>query len=308
MDTQPPPPISSHPKKMFSFRFERTATGGPPRWPLGAVATALVIALILIAGIAFAWETGPLAQAMAAIFIICALVHACFTYGVRHGFALFGICVVISFAMENLGSATGFPFGHYHFAVGAALPHIGLIPIIVGPLWLGGGYFAWVVAAILLDGADRRLDQTFNLIALPIVSAFVLTQWDLVMDPPHATIAKAWIWHDGGGDFGVPLSNYAGWLLNGWLFTQAFAFYLRPVTRQNPPPPSRAMALVAILFYLSVGLTHLVPWLMGQSGDVVDAAGHAWRIADIRETTVAVMIFTMGFTALLAGLRVRKKP
>jgi uncharacterized membrane protein len=293
---------------VISFQFEKTATGGHLRSPLGAMATALVIALILIAGVAFSWDTGPLAQTMAAIFIICALVHASFTYGVRNALVLFAICVVISFATENLGSATGFPFGHYHFAVGAALPHIGLIPIIVGPLWFGGGYFAWVVASILLDGADRRLDQTFNLVALPIVTAFVLTQWDLVMDPPSATIAKAWIWHNGGGDFGVPLSNYAGWLLNAWLFSQAFALYLRPVTRQKSPPHSRALALVAILFYLSVGLTHIVPWLMGQSGDIVDAAGHVWRIADIRETTVAVMIFTMGFTALLAVLRVMKKP
>ena len=43
--------------------------------------------------------------------------------------------------------------------------------------------------------------------ALPTVAAFVMTQWDLVMEPPEATIGKAWIWHDGGGYFGVPMSN-----------------------------------------------------------------------------------------------------
>jgi putative membrane protein len=46
-----------------------------------------------------------------------------------------------------------------------------------------------------------------------------------------------------------------------------------------------------------------VPWIIGQSGEVVDAAGHAWRIADIRESTVAIMLFTMLFTAVLAALR-----
>src|ERR1700749_2522954 len=46
----------------------------------------------------------------------------------------------------NLGSITGFPFGHYHFVVGADLVHVGIIPIIVGPLWFGMGYFAWIVA------------------------------------------------------------------------------------------------------------------------------------------------------------------
>jgi hypothetical protein len=104
--------------------------------------------------------------------------------------------------MENIGAATGFPFGQYHFEVDAGLPHVGCIPVIVGPLWFGAGYFSWVVASILLDGADRRLDRPFNVIALPVVAAFVMTQWDLVMDPPESTIAKVWIWHEGGAVIG----------------------------------------------------------------------------------------------------------
>jgi uncharacterized membrane protein len=132
-----------------------------------------------------------------------------------------------------------------------------------------------------------------------------MTQWDLVMDPPSATIARAWIWHDGGADFGVPLSNYFGWLFTSWLFFQAFAVYLR--RRQADPPQSerieRKLRLIAILFYVSAGLTHVLPWLIGQSGEVVDAAGHVWQVRDLRETAVAVMVFTMFFSALLAALR-----
>jgi hypothetical protein len=43
--------------------------------------------------------------------------------------------------------------------------------------------------------------------------------------------------------------------------------------------------------------------LMGQSGEVADATGHIWSIHDLRETTVAVMLFTMVFTSILATLR-----
>jgi uncharacterized membrane protein len=60
---------------------------------------------------------------------------------------------------------------------------------------------------------------------------FGVTQWDLVMDPPTATIAKAWIWHDGGADFGVPLSNYLGWLLTAFLFSLAFAVICGAIAR-----------------------------------------------------------------------------
>jgi uncharacterized membrane protein len=267
------------------------------------------VACILAAAIGFSWNPTPFAQALAAIFIACALLHAGFFYGFRSALILFIICVAITFTMENIGAATGFSFGRYHFEVDAGLPHVGSIPIIVGPLWFGAGYFSWIVASILLDGADRRLDRPLNLIALPIVAAFVMTQWDLVMDPPESTIDKVWIWHDGGADFGVPLSNYLGWLLTSWLFFQLFALYLRGRTAEwaQGPQQIRKLRLIAILFYVSAGLTHIVPWAMGQTGEVADAAGHTWRIHDLRETTVAIMLFTMFFSAMLAALQLLKE-
>ncbi len=145
-------------------------------------------------------------------------------------------------------------------------------------------------------GADRDLNRQLNVIVLPLVAAFVMTQWDFVMDAPASTISKAWIWHDGGAVFGVPLTNYTGWLLTSWIFYQVFALYLARRREVRPPRRNRALRLVAILFYGVSGLTHLTPWLMGQSGDVADATGHIWRIQDLRETTVAVMLFTMFFT------------
>jgi uncharacterized membrane protein len=277
--------------------------------PARQAALWLVIACILFAGIGFSWSPTPFAQVLAAIFIASALVHASFFYGLRPALILFVICVTVTFIIENIGAATGFPFGHYQFEVGAGLPHVGRIPIIVGPLWFGAGYFSWVVAAALLNGADRRLDRAFNFFALPIVAAFVMTQWDLVMEPAESTIAGAWIWHDGGADFGVPLSNCGGWLLTSWLFFQAFAFYLRrwSMQRSQSTQADRKLQMIAILFYLSAGLTHVIPWLIGQSGEVVDAAGHAWQIRDLRETTVAIMLFTMFFSALLAALQVAQE-
>jgi len=267
----------------------------------------LAIAGILAAAIGFSWNPTPLAQVLAAIFIGCALVHAASNYGGRRALILFVACSAIAFAMENLGAATGFPFGVYHFEASADLPHVGLIPIIVGPLWFGAGYFSWTVASVLLDGADRQLDRPFNLIALPAVAAFVMTQWDLVMDAPNATIAKAWIWHDGGGVFGVPLSNYLGWLLTSWLISQAFALYLRESGLRPYPCMNLKLQAIGILFYAGAGLTQVVPWMMGQTGEVIDARGYGWQVHDIREATVAILLLTMVFTALLAALHLLRQ-
>jgi putative membrane protein len=255
--------------------------------------------------VGFAWNPTPLAQGLAAIGILAACIHAALSYGWKDALALLAICLVITFAMENIGAATGFPFGHYHFEVGSNLPHVGAIPVIVGPLWFGMGYFSWIVAGTLLGGAQARLGRNIELIALPAVAAFVMTQWDVVIDPPESTISKAWIWHDGGAHFGVPLSNYLGWLLTSWLFYQAFALYLsrRRHVSAWTAGQGRALRLVAILLYLGSGLSHVTPWLIGQGGEVVDAASHVWRVGDLRETTVVILLFTMFFTSMIAALR-----
>jgi putative membrane protein len=79
------------------------------------------------------------------------------------------------------------------------------------------------VAATLLDGADEHPNERFGAFILPIVAAAVIPQWDLAMEPPKATIAKAWIWHQGGAVFGVPLLDHLRWSMTSWLFFQAFA-------------------------------------------------------------------------------------
>ena len=268
------------------------------------VAAWLAFAVYLALVVGFAWNPTPFAQGVGAIGVAAACAHAVLFYGWRNAAVLLAICLVTTFAMENLGSLTGFPFGRYHFEVGSDLIHVGVIPVIVGPLWFGMGYFSWIVAGILLGRTGPRLNGTFEIVARPIVAAFVMAQWDVVMDPSGSTIAKAWIWHDGGGYFGAPLSNYLGWLLTGWLFYQAFAIYL---ARREIAAPTigrqRIFGLVAILFYFSSGLTHVTPWLMGQTGEVTDAANHVWRVQDVRESAVIVMLFTMFFTSVLAALR-----
>ena len=128
--------------------------------------------------------------------------------------------------MENIGAATGFPFGHYHFEVGSNLIAYRSHPDYRRSAVVRHGIFSWIVAGTLAWRRTPAFERKVELIALPVVAAFVMTQWDVVMDPPEATISKAWIWHDGGAHFGVPLSNYLGWLLTSWLFYQAFALYL----------------------------------------------------------------------------------
>jgi uncharacterized membrane protein len=267
-------------------------------WPLLGIALAAVVA--------FAGQTGPLSQLVAAAGVAISVGLACWAHGWKGCALMVAACLLITFSMENLGVATGFPFGSYHFEVDPSWPRIGAIPLIVGPLYFGVGYLAWTIAGVLLDDADLRLDRAFNVVALPIVSAFVMVQWDLVMDPPSSTLSHAWIWSHGGGYFGVPLSNYGGWFLTTWLFFLAFALmihhwpaiFIRPKFRSR-----REVQVAAVLLYLAIGLSFVVPYLTAADSTVADQAGVTWRARGVREASVVIMLFSMVSTAVVALLR-----
>ena len=263
--------------------------------------TAFAILLLLI--LMFGGGAGAAAQGVAAVSILVMAIHAVVALGWAEAALFAAACLTITFALENLGATTGFPFGRYAFLVGAGLPHVGVIPIIVGPLYFGMGYASWVIASLLLGSRVERPQTRHALVAVPLVAAFVMTQWDVVMDPSGSTLDKAWVWSDGGGYFGVPLSNVLGWLLVTWLYFQAFAglAYRRRAKAPYAPRPPLFWA-IPILLYLAAGLAHL-PQLAAPDATLVDARGRAWSASDLRETAAIVMLCTMAPTSLLALLR-----
>jgi uncharacterized membrane protein len=272
-------------------------------WP--RVAMLCLFSVYLVAVVAFAGEPSLSGQLTAASGIALCSGLAIANYGWRGAGLLATACLSVTFTMENLGIATGFPFGHYHFEVLANFPHVGLVPSIVGPLYFTVGYLAWIIGSILLDEADLNLSQPINRFGLPIVAAFVMVQWDVVMDPPNATLGHAWIWHDGGGYFGVPLSNYVGWYLTVWMYFQIFALMIYRWPKLFFRPQARRSAetwLVPVALYLAIGASQILPYLTVGNEIVADPAGHSWHARDLRETTVIVMTFTMASTASLAFL------
>jgi uncharacterized membrane protein len=275
--------------------------GGAGRVWVRRAGQALLV-VFLLAVVALAGRPTPFAEALAGIGVIIAFAHGAHVYGWSGTLLFLSLCLTVTFATENLSIATGFPFGHYHFEVAAALPHVGAVPVIVGLLYFAMGYFSWMIASLLLDDADAHLNQPFYVVVLPVVAAFVVVQWDVVMDPPNATLYRAWIWHEGGGYFGVPLSNYAGWFLTVWLFYQAFALALH-FRLDLVRPRTRSVGLLPILVYLAVALSFALSALTGPDGEVADASGHVWRTQDLHATTIVVVTFTMLFTAVLALLR-----
>jgi putative membrane protein len=232
---------------------------------------------------------------------VFALIHGTLRYRWSGVLTFLAITLVVSNVLENLSIMTGFPFGHYHYTGGGKLF---LVPVFIGPSYFAIGYLAWMLAVVLV-GDIRRNGSWFNTIVVPLVGAAVMVMWDLTFDPTASTVQHQWIWDQGGGYFGVPLTNYLGWFLTVYLIFQVFALFLRfRGTRDESQPLPRSFHAQAIVLYAEVGLTAVLSYLVLSGNQLVtDAAGVVWQTRSIAEAEATVSIFTMIFIAGLTAVK-----
>jgi bisanhydrobacterioruberin hydratase len=163
-------------------------------------------------------------------------------FGPRRAAASLLAIAAFGYVVETIGVVTGFPYGQFHYGDALGGRILGLVPYLLpvsyAPLVIGA------VAASWRFGSQHR--------ALWILrSALLLTLIDGVLDPGAASLGF-WVWPEGGAYYGVPLSNYAGWLLSGAL---AAALLLAAGRwRGTPPPGLLDSAVVALVFWIGVCL------------------------------------------------------
>ncbi|WP_042202371.1 carotenoid biosynthesis protein [Paenibacillus camerounensis] len=150
--------------------------------------------------------------------------------------------------VEWLGVHTGHLFGSYSYS-----DILG--PLVYGvPVTLGFAWIAVVGNAVLLS---RDFGQSgWRLLLLRAAQVgFWTVLLDLVLDPvAHAR--GFWTWGDGGGFYGVPWSNFAGWLIAGSLLS-----FFVPAVRISPKTVrlgTRLYQAVLMMFGL-VGLREGLP-------------------------------------------------
>jgi len=215
------------------------------------------------------------------------------------------MCLVVSNVLENTSILTGFPFGHYYYTSDLG-PKLFLVPLLIGPAYFGTGYLAWVLATVLI-GDVRPKASAFTTFAVPFIASFMMVAWDLGMDPTSSTIRHSWIWEQGGGYFGVPLTNYLGWFFTVYVFFQFFALYLRfrKASRKGEEPTfTRSYYVQAIVMYAMIGLVIVVNYLVGSTNTAItDAVGIVWQTRSIAEAEATVSIFTMLFAAALSAVK-----
>jgi putative membrane protein len=157
----------------------------------------------------------------------------------------------LAYTIEAIGVATGFPYGDFYYgeALGPRLARIVpyLLPLSYVPLVIGAVAASW--------GTRLRL--------LHVLYATLLLVWiDAVLDPGAASLGF-WVWPQGGVYYGVPPSNYAGWLLSGALATTLLLATGR--WSETPRPTLLDSLTIATAFWTGVAFLSgmVAPALLG---------------------------------------------
>ncbi|MGZ5928984.1 MAG: carotenoid biosynthesis protein [Rhizomicrobium sp.] len=248
------------------------------------------------------WGSQPDARGhlVAALGIAIAGLVGVMALGLPRVLLFLAIVLAVTLTIENIGVATGLPFGHYHFQASQFSLWVGRVPLLVGMLYFGVGLLSWLVAGILLEERGQAMLR-------PVIAAGLMVLWDLVMDPSFSTIGRVWVWHEGGAFFGVPLLNFAGWFLTTWIMFQIFALALRRLPEREPPGRALHSAQrAATLLYMGIGLSPMVPFFTPSDTSVVDGAGQVWLIHHIRGISALLGLCTMGLVSAVALTKLQR--
>ena len=112
-----------------------------------------------------------------------------------------------TYAIEAVGVATGYPYGTFEYGVNLGPMIAGAVPAALPLFFLPLVVNAYLLCLLLLGPlADRTA------VRLPVVVAAVVGM-DLALDPAAVSLGF-WAYDAGGWYYGVPWTNYAGWVLS----------------------------------------------------------------------------------------------
>ena len=199
------------------------------------------------------------------VFLLICIPHI----GWRKTFTFTGAAYLIAFLSEKLSISTGFPYGWYYYIDTTSYKELWIwgVPFFDSLSYVFLTYCSYTTALFILSPLATR---GFDLITLEtrairhswaalILGAFLQTFLDIIIDPVALQgdrwfLGQIYSYHESGLHFGVPISNYAGWLLTSFVLVAA----LQQIDRRGEEKaPYRIFAipfrsLLGPLLYLSV--------------------------------------------------------
>lgn len=176
---------------------------------------------------------------------------------------------VIAFTSEKLSITTGFPYGWYYYIDDTSQQELWVwgVPFFDSLSYVFLTYCSYTMALFILSplatkGVDLITLETRAIRhswAALVLGAFLQTFLDIIIDPV-ALQGNRWFlgqiygYYETGLHFGVPISNYLGWLLTSFLLVAA----LQQIDRKRDEKTPRGIftmpfrSLLGPVLYLSV--------------------------------------------------------
>jgi putative membrane protein len=120
----------------------------------------------------------------------------------------FGAIFLASFLSEFIGTGYGIPFGGYEYTSLLGFKLGGRVPAVIPVSWFLMALPSWVIAHRFFPGRGNLWIRVF-------LGGYLLTAWDLVLDPAMSHLTPYWVWAESGPFYGMPWINLAGWMGTG---------------------------------------------------------------------------------------------
>ena len=245
----------------------------------GRRVSAVLAGVTVLAQIAYPLSTGEslrlLTIATVLLFAAASVVHAASTRGIRAALVLLVVAGGIGLLAEAVGVRSGVPFGEYAYADSLG-PKVLDVPVIVPLAWLMMAYPCLLLGrrlarwraqvgtarrvrkpstsraaakrrtAAQITGASRRRTGHPGMGPVAILAGgLTLASWDLFLDP-QMVAAGHWSWAHPTpalpGVPGVPLTNYAGWVVVALVLMAALHYTFPDVPRATEDVPGAMLA------------------------------------------------------------------
>lgn len=221
---------------------------------------------------------------------LAALLHGVGRFGAGRMVRMFAFASLLSLGAELLGTSTGYPFGGYSYTNLLGYRILELVPFPIPISWTFMLYCSLAIVGRLVP-AD---DSSWGRWRWALLGGVVLTAWDVAMDPAMVVTAH-WYWHEPGFFYGMPFTNWIGWMGTGTVVARLMLHFVSPseiAGRLSASPFPLVLYAVNGVMATTICVTHGFTWawaggIVAMGIPVLLAVAGSARARAARETAFA---------------------
>lgn len=263
------------------------------RFTVGCLAAVLLIAAYFVTNQTITPKLAFVSSLSVLVFAAPSYCAVLSVQGRNKGLWLLLMLGIYALFIESLAIKTGFPYGDFTYENVLGNKVFGLTPWTVAFAYPPILLLAYYLSRQLVKGSTSHIEnlipgnrgasgyfvrgRTFHTL---LTTALIAMLIDLVLDPAAVRLGF-WHWDKPGFFYGVPLVNFLGWLLTGFIGAILLHCLWGQKTR---PTPGLAYSGQAILWFWTGVNLWLGQWLPGLLGIVV--SGFLIRLLSLEKATI----------------------